>query len=420
MKLPFRLDGNFSILYLGVFSVVNLAASYLGGPFGYISRFLSLLLLLDLVHLLWNFRRIRYSQNFSTTHPVKGQNVEYIFRLRMESPIPGARILVKFKGIRQDLRLDYNLETMDFFPGADAFDEHRKQIQCPFRGTYTVGLDSIELQDALAMVWINVPVWFITFYVHPRLVELDSCRLAGEGKQAMATSLADGSIVDPTRFRALTEYRPGESVRNLAWKKFAATGVPFLREWERSAFPGITLYLDTWRRGEPDYQSLLAEDCAVEILLALAHWFVRQDIPVYVRADGGVTSLGSGLAAGIGGGLGGGMAGFQRFMAGTAHLGFCPRNEAGLPSLIADLESDIHDGLLGTVAVAGIFRSFDREVVSFLEAYSDEYRHCYAIVVSSALVSKEYEKAREYRASSPFGERLVMVRDSETIREDLS
>jgi hypothetical protein len=35
-------------------------------------------------------------------------------------------------------------------------------------------------------------------------------------------------------------------------------------------------------------------------------------------------------------------------------------------------------------------------------------------------VSGEYEKAREYRRSSPFGDRLILVRDSETIREDLA
>jgi uncharacterized protein (DUF58 family) len=407
MKLPFRVDGSFFFLYLGVYLVVYLAASYLGGILAYASRFLSVLLILDLVHLFWNFRRIRYSQNFSTTHPVKGQNVEYIFRLRMESPIPGSRVLVKFKGIRQDLRMDYGVRNMDFFPGAGAFKEHRNQIQCPFRGTYTVGLDSIELQDALAMVWITVPVWFITFYVYPRLVELESCRLIGEGKHAMATSIADGAIVDPTRFRSLTSYRPGESVRHLAWKKFAATGVPFLREWERSAFPGITLYLDTQRRCVPDYQSLQAEDCALEILLALAHWFVGQDIPVYIRNEGGIAGLESGLD------------GFPRFITDTARISFCPRNDKGRPSLIADFESDIHDGTLGTVAAAGIFRSFDHEVVSFLETYSDESRHCYAIVVALALAPEEYRKARDYRAYSPYGNRLVLVRDSDTIMEDL-
>ncbi|MFH2116137.1 MAG: DUF58 domain-containing protein, partial [Spirochaetota bacterium] len=391
MKLPFRLDGSLFALYLGVYIVFHLAASYLGGVFGYVSRFLSMLLFLDLFHLFWSFRRIRYSQNFSTTHPVKGQNVEYIFRLRLESPIPGARLMVTFKGIRQDLRLDYGVKTLDFFPGAGAFDEHRKQIQCPFRGTYTVGLDSMELQDTLAMLWIKVPVWFITFYVYPRLIELDSCCLVGEGKHDLPTSLAEGAIVDPTRFRSLAEYRPGESVRHLAWKKFAATGIPFLREWERSAVPGITFYLDTLRRGEPDHQSLLAEDCALEILLAVSHWFVSHDIPVYVRNDGGIARLE------------GGIEGFSRFMTDTAKLSFTPSNEAGLPSLIEGLESDISKGSLGTVAVAGIFRSFDREVVSFLESYSDEYRHCYAIVVGSALASGDYGKAREYRASSPYG-----------------
>lgn len=408
MKLPFRLDYSFFAMYLGVYLVFYLAASYLGDVFAYISRFLSVLLVLDLIHLFWNFRRIRYSQNFSTTHPVKGQNVEYIFRLRIESPIPGTRLLVKFKGIRQDLQLDYGVKTLDFFPGAAAFDEYRKQIQCPFRGTYTVGLDSIELQDALAMLWLKVPVWFITFYVYPRLIELDSCRLVGEGKRDLTTSLANGAIIDPTRFKSLCEYRAGENIRNMAWKKFAATGVPFLRDWERSAFPGITLYLDTLRRGEPDYQSLLAEDCALEILLALAHWFVRQDIPVYVRNDGGIARLEDGTN------------GFSRFMTDTAKLSFCQRSDEDQPSLIACLESDIHSGSLGTVAIAAIFRSFDMELVSFLENYSDENRHCYALVVGSALTADEYELARNYRSSSPYGERLLLVRDSDTIKEDLS
>lgn len=408
MNLPFRLEGGFFALYAGVYFVFHLASSYLGGIFGYVSRFLSVLLVLDLVHLFWSFQRIRYSQNFSTTHPVKGQNVDYIFRLRLESPIPGNRLLVKFKGIRQDLKLDYGVKTLDFFPGAGGFDEHRKQIQCPFRGTYTVGLDSIELQDALAMLWIKVPVWFITFYVYPRLIELDSCRLAGEGKRDLSTSLAEGAVVDPTRFRSLTEYRSGESTRHLAWKKFAATGVPFLREWERSAFPGITLYLDTQRRGEPDYQSLLAEDCALEILLALAYWFIRQEIPVYHRGEAGMVRLEDEAAA------------FSSFLTNTVSLTFSPRNKTGRPSPVSDLESDIHTGSLGTVAVVGIFRSFDREVVSFIENYSDEFRHCYAIVVGSALPPDELAQAGAYRSSSTQGSRLILVQDGDTIKEDLA
>jgi uncharacterized protein (DUF58 family) len=408
MKLPFRLDGGFFPLYLGIFIVFHLAASYLGGAFTYASRFLAVLLLLDLVHLLWNLRRIRYSQNFSTTHPVKGQNVEYVFRLRMESPIPGARIRVRFKGIRQDLNMDYGVKALDFFPPAGAFDEHRKQIQCPFRGTYTVGLDSIELQDALAMLWIQVPVWFITFYVYPRLVKLDSCRLAGEGRRDLGTSLAEGAVIDPTRFRSLTEYRPGESVRHLAWKKFAATGRPFLRDWERSAFPGITLYLDTLSRGEADYQSLLAEDCALEILLALAHWGIVQDIPVFFRRETGPARVNH--EAGN----------FSGFIAETAKISFRPPSEASLPSLLDDLESDIQRGNLGTVAVAAIFRKFDQEVVSFLENYTDEHRHCYAVVVASALPPEEEENARRYHASASPAQMLIFVRDSESIKEDLS
>jgi hypothetical protein len=315
---------------------------------------------------------------------------------------------VKFKGIRQDLKLDFGVKTLDFFPGADEADEHRKQIQCPFRGTYTVGLDSIELQDALAMLWIKVPVWFITFYVFPRLIELDSCRLAGEGKRDLASSLAEGVLMDPTRFRSLTGYRPGESVRHLAWKKFAATGVPYLREWERSAFPGITLYLDTMRRVEPDYQSLLAEDCALEILLALAHWFVWHKIPVYLRGEAGMARLGDDPAA------------FSRFMNDTAGLSFCPRNESGRPCLLTDFESDIQTGSLGTVAVAGIFRGFDRDVVSFIENYHDDYRRCYGIVVGGALAPEEYAQAVRYHASSPHGDRLILVQDGDTIKEDLS
>ena len=408
MKLPFRLDGGFFALYAGLYFVFHLTASYLGGIFGYVSRFLLVLLVLDLLHLFWCFHRIRYSQNFSTTHPVKGQDVEYLLRLRLESPIPGVRLRVRFKGIRQDLRLDYGMKPLDFFPGAGTFDEYRKQVQCPFRGIYTVGMDSLELQDTLAMIWIKVPVWFITFYVYPRLIELDSCRLAGEGKRELASSLPDGTVVDPTRFRSLSGYRPGDSVRHLAWKKYAATGIPFIREWERSAFPGITLYLDTQRRGEADYQSLLTEDCALEILLALAHWFLRQDIPVFIRGEAGMFRLEDRTVA------------FSRFVANTANIVFCPQNEAGQPCLIRDLESDIHTGTLATVAIVGIFRSFDREVVSFLEDYRDEYRHSSAIVVGSALSSEELEQVRAYRASSPQSDKLILVRESDTIKEDLS
>ena len=88
--------------------------------------------------------------------------------------------------------------------------------------------------------------------------------------------------------------------------------------------------------------------------------------------------------------------------------------------LFRSLETDMHNGTLATVAVAGIFRGFDKDVVSFIENRSDDFRQCYAIVLGLALTPEVRAQLISYHKSAPLGHRLILVRDSETIKEDLS
>jgi uncharacterized protein (DUF58 family) len=159
-------------------------------------------------------------------------------------------------------------------------------INCPFRGIYTVGLEALAAADPLHFVVLHRKVWYRTFYVYPRVLPLRRFSTGTESSQRPSLGTSTGAVPDFALFSRLRDYRHGESLHHLAWKKFASTGTPYIKMYDSSAEPGVTIYFDLRSPEASGLKALETEDVSVDILVAIVKYYLDHEVPLTVRAPG--------------------------------------------------------------------------------------------------------------------------------------
>jgi uncharacterized protein (DUF58 family) len=271
-------------VYLLALFVVYLAGSYVAPFFLFLFFLLLFLPFASLSYLLLTFMRLKYYQDFSTEHPIKGESVLYRLILSNETSLPLHHLTVRFKTIHPFMEAILPRFTT-YIRAADRL-EKEYEINCPFRGIYTVGLESLAAEDPLHFLVLRRPVWFRTFYVYPRVLTLRRFSTGMERSQRLTQGASSGAVPDFALFSRLRTYRHGESLHHLAWKKFASTGTPYIKVYDTSAEPGVTIYFDLRPPEASGIKALETEDVSVDTLVALVKYYLDREIAVTVRAPG--------------------------------------------------------------------------------------------------------------------------------------
>ena len=271
-------------VYLLALFVAYLAGSYVAPFFLYLFFILLTLPFFSLSYLLITFLRLKYYQDFSSEHPAKGESVVYRLILANETLLPLHHLAVDFKTIHPFMEAALPRFTT-YIRAADRL-EKVYEIHCPFRGIYTVGLESLAAEDPLHFLVLRRRVWHRTFYVYPRVLPLRRFSTGMERSGRLSQGASTGAVADFALFSQLRAYRYGESLHHLAWKKFASTGNPYVKVYDTSAEPGVTIYFDLRPPGTSGLKALETEDVSVDTLVALVKYYLDQGVPVAVRAPG--------------------------------------------------------------------------------------------------------------------------------------
>ena len=294
-------------LYLFAMVLSYLAAAYLGAFFAVFATVFIVLPLASLILLLIAAAGLRYSQHFSNEQPVKGQELQYRCIIENGSALPLPRVRARFRairpsaggaaagsgpadagtmrgsdGARSDDR-DGGDGMLTYLPGHQ-FVEREQAVQLPYRGIYTVGLERIELGDTLQLFNVRPRVRVREFRVYPRILPISEFQPGTERRLGTSEVGSLGNLPDYSLFNQLREYRHGESVRHLAWKKFASTGIPVVKEYDSTSEPAVSIYVDLRPVPSSAEDVLLTEDVTVEALVALVNHFLKRNLPVTVRA----------------------------------------------------------------------------------------------------------------------------------------
>ena len=280
--MPIKLK-NIRLLFFGVI-FFYLAGAYFGGVLMTLFYFALFFPLLSIILGLLSFPTLKYHQVFETEHPVKGQEVSYRLALSNEGFLPISNLYCRFKVINSFL----SLTMSDFSTYLKAKGEVNRDytFRCAYRGIYTVGLDRIEIEDPLKLVTLSPKVDYRTFYVYPRILTFRRFPVVIPNTTGSGSGMAKGRDPDYSLYTELKNYRDGESTRHMHWKKFAATGRPFLKQFETAADPEMMIYFDLRTCPREGIARLEVEDTSIEILVALVYYFLENNIPIKVTAPG--------------------------------------------------------------------------------------------------------------------------------------
>lgn len=240
--------------------------------------------ILSLILLIISYMTIRYSQNFSTDHPIKGKGVDYTILITNPSLFPIAHVNIVFRSVTPSG--ETKLPNLNFFIMPFGSFKKTFEIKCPYRGIYMVGFEELMIEDLLHFFRIPLKIWHQTFYVYPQVLELQYISAGLEEIRGGDKGLPFGGEPDYAMFDQLKEYRDGESIRHIYWKKTAIIGKPMLKQFDATPDPAVHIYFDLRKPIEKYISELEIEDVSVEILTSLTNFFLRHSINTTVKAPG--------------------------------------------------------------------------------------------------------------------------------------
>lgn len=285
MTRSFMLDQRARALgfYAVTLVIAYLAAAYLGGFFVTLAITLLLVPLFSFVALHVAASSFGFGQTFSGAHPVKGEEIVYSFRLENRSLIPISQLHVEFKVVRP--LGETVLPDLSIYLGGSAVIDRDYRIRLPYRGIYTIGMRRVTLRDPLRLFTARPAVSFREFQVYPRVLKIAGLAAGDEAHPHAGRRESMVGEPDYAMFTQLREARHGEPARHIAWRKFAAVGKPFVRQYQASSEPAVTMYVDLRMPPEAVEAPVLAvEDVTIEALLAVVRHFLSMGVPTAVRA----------------------------------------------------------------------------------------------------------------------------------------
>ncbi len=282
MRFPLKINPVGFVLFTGSFLLFFLSARFLGGSFVFLFRFWKMVFFLDTLLFVLNAWGIRYYQDFNRDHISKGDTLTYTLHLEsvFELPVPG--LSLEFHNVNAlGEKKPHRNGKLAIPPGETR--NSRMTIHTRLRGVYRIGLARMRVHSYSGLISWDFPIWSRTFYVYPRMVSLPGrgIRKAGSDRDGQ---LGTQHRETPDVMMGLKEYRPGESLRTVSWKRFRQTGQICLREFSSIGYSRVHLILDR----SPICRSPICEDTLLESLMAVADAVIRggDEVVLYGFPDG--------------------------------------------------------------------------------------------------------------------------------------
>lgn len=271
-----------------IYILVMIFTASLGGLAGFssfwISLFLPIYAVIAIIYLIISWNYYAWHQEFSTSHPRKGESIHFSIRLSNDGLIPlcGGSCIYTMPGKENSLSLPIGI-----IPGTKLTEIYETEICCPYRGTYIAGIKSIKLSTPLHILETNITIMPQQFYVYPELYELDDSieKYAISTGSAIPTGGRGSS--DNSIFEYTMPLREEIPEARISWKKWAATGIPTTIVSGQARSRGISIVLDLFpcdkiqtKTPISDEEKLAAEDLIMSAAFSVMQYLVLHDIPV--------------------------------------------------------------------------------------------------------------------------------------------
>jgi len=220
----------------------------------------------------------KYRQQVSSKFVMKGDTVEYELEINNEDFFLYPYLTIHFSGIDTYYGGQFQSQRFSLEPYS------RKKwcfpIECKYRGYYELGLKRVEICDVLGLFTFRYNVFepiFITVY--PKTVRLDRFRLVSR-LISERNSLLYNMQEDRINISYIRDYLYGDKLNNIHWKLTAKTGKLKVKTYESTSRDDVVLLLDLKKNHYAVEQNVALEDKVIEGAIAVAHYCIRNWIPV--------------------------------------------------------------------------------------------------------------------------------------------
>ena len=262
---------------VGILWIVSLVGiTFYGGTISYgFFIAVTLLPLLSFCYLLSVRLRFSIYQKLEGKTFVSNHAIPYFFTLQDEAKFAFAGVKVYFYSDFSMLTELQDGVEYELFP--DTGITRDTTLLCKYRGTYNVGIRSVEITDFLRLFRMRYknreP---LEVFIRPDTIILSDLSSVRMPRLLAREAAQQGSVPEAN----VREYLPGDSMRRIHWKASAKEGRLLVRRVTAEQQREVCILLSTFRSAEAPEAYLPPENKMLEISIALSSFFLRRGIPV--------------------------------------------------------------------------------------------------------------------------------------------
>ena len=258
------------LLFYLLLPVFLFAGLYTGLRIWYVLLIAQILLVMAIFALnQWTLRTFSYTQTLDDSAAVKGSETTLHLSIRNEKPFPLSmmRVDVELAAPSENTQISFSLLP---FAGKE-FDF---RVAMPYRGVYPIGITTMRITDVFGLLPMRFDMRRLHYYRQPELTVFPRAEAPGSlsadvadeklfGERYLLTS-ESGSSVSGAR-----AYRPGDPLKQIHWKKSAARGELYVKQYEQPTRENLTLVIDNCTHGETGEAALALADTVCEAAACL-------------------------------------------------------------------------------------------------------------------------------------------------------
>lgn len=267
------------ILYIALFLLSLSFVDFYGGKVPYM--LFSVVVFLPLVSIAYTFIiyfRFKYTQDTDKKFVMKGDKVNFFFRIHNEDFIFYPYIKITFCGADTIFAKQFQTQCLSILPfGQKTFSF---ELECKYRGNYAIGINSVEIEDFLGVFKLNYKVFEPKFInVYPRIIILDRFYLMNNFLSESRYSL-NNIYEDMSSISDLRKYSPGDSMKKIHWKLSAKLNEIMVKKFQSTSETSAILIVDLKNNTLSVEENTILEDKVIEALVSIVYFCLSHWIPI--------------------------------------------------------------------------------------------------------------------------------------------
>lgn len=225
--------------------------------------------------------RFKYIQEIDSNFVVKGDKINFIFNVSNEDIFLYPYISVTFCG--SDAVFEKKFTTINFSLPPFSNKSFKFELICKYRGTYEVGISSIEIQDFLGIFKLKYKVPGLkTVTVYPIIVQLDKFYIKID-YMSESFLLQDTTSEDMVTVSEIRKYAYGDSLKRIHWNITAKLNEIMVKKYQSTSVTSTMLIIDLKKNVfSTPLKNILVEDKIIESVIAVLHFCLNNWIPAKV------------------------------------------------------------------------------------------------------------------------------------------